>query len=162
MRREVPTMLGPIATLGWLAAGAVLCESGSESASRLAEEVRTRGWIVYSARSQAGDWDLFLCRPDGSARRNLTRTPEFHEAAPQFSRDGRKLLYRRLPRTETISGNQYGTQGELVIADADGTGPIVFGDRGAYPWASWSPGGRQIACLSIKGITFVDLANRRV
>jgi Tol biopolymer transport system component len=154
-------MLGPIATLGWLAAGAVLVESGDESVSRLAEEVRTRGSIVYSARSQAGDWDLFLCRPDGSAVRNITRTPEFHEAAPQFSRDGRKLLYRRLPRSETITGNQYGTQGELVIADADGTGPTVFGDRGAYPWASWSPDGRRIACLSIKGITFVDVASHR-
>ena len=24
------------------------------------------GWIVFCARSDKGDWDLFLCRPDGS------------------------------------------------------------------------------------------------
>src|SRR5262249_43593670 len=162
MRREVPTMLGPIATLGWLAAGAVLCESGSESASRLAEEVRTRGWIVYSARSELGDWDLFLCRPDGSAVRNLTSTPEFHEAAPQFSRDGQKLLYRRLSREESIDGNKYGAQGALVIARNDGTTPIVLGASGEYPWASWSPDGTQVACLSIKGVSIVDVASRRV
>ena len=155
-------MLGPIASVVLLAAGTVLFDHGGESLSRLAEEVRTRGWIVYSARSQAGDWDLFACRPDGSSVRNITRTPESNEAAPQFSRDGRRLLYRRLPRAETISGNQYGTQGELVIAHADGTDPSVFGDRGAYPWASWSPDGRQVACLSIKGITFVDVESHRV
>src|SRR5438477_1853529 len=119
-------MLGPIATLVCLAAGTVPFDGGGEPVARLAEEVRTQGWIVYSARSQAGDWDLFVCRPDGSAERNITRTPEFNEAAPQFSREARKLLYRRLPRREAISGNQYGTQGELVLAQADGTNPTVF------------------------------------
>jgi hypothetical protein len=67
-----------------------------QAVKRLAEEVRTKGWIVFCARSEKGDWDLFLCRPDGSALRNITHTPEYNEAAPQFSRDGRQLLYRRL------------------------------------------------------------------
>src|SRR5437868_5936394 len=102
-------MLGPIANLALIAAGTILLGDGGEAVSRLAEEVRTKGWIIYCARSDAGDWDLFVCRPDGSAVRNITRTRGFNEAAPQFSRDGRKLLYRRLPRQETISGNAYGT-----------------------------------------------------
>src|SRR5205823_2871837 len=138
-----------------IVAGTILLDQGGESVARLAEEVRTKGWVIYSARSEAGDWDLFVCRPDGSAVRNITRTPEFNEAAPQFARDGRKLLYRRLPRRETISGNQYGTQGELVLAQSDGTSPTVFGPSGAYPWASWSPDGKQVACLAIRGITLV-------
>jgi hypothetical protein len=29
------------------------------------------GWIVYSAKTGGGDWDLFLMRPDGSNRRNI-------------------------------------------------------------------------------------------
>src|SRR5262245_54769185 len=86
---------------------------------RLADEVRTRGWIVFPARSAQGDWDLFLMRPDGSQRRALTRTPEWNEAAPQFSRDGTRLLYRRLKRDEAISGNRYGEQGALVVANGD-------------------------------------------
>jgi len=52
-----------------------------------------------------------------------------------------------LPRTEAINGNSYGEQGELVIANSDGTGPRVFGKPGEYPWASWSPDGKEIACL---------------
>ncbi len=86
--------------------------------ARLAEEVRRFGWLVFSAPSERGDWDLFACRPDGSDRRNLTRTPESNEVGAQFSRDGRRLLFRRLPVAETIDGNHYGTQGELVLAAA--------------------------------------------
>src|SRR6516162_372867 len=104
--------LTTVALLGWVDAQ----ERSSEpkgaregSVERLADEVRGKGWIVFSARSERGDWDLFACRPDGSQRRNITNTPDFNEAAAQFSRDGRRLLFRRLPREESISGNHYGT-----------------------------------------------------
>jgi Tol biopolymer transport system component len=140
-----------------------LAAAAEDEAQRcLAEEVHAKGWIVFSARSRRGDWDLFLCRPDGSQLRNLTRTPDYHEAAPQFSRDGRRLLYRCLRREEKIDGNHYGAQGELVLANSDGSGAEVFGKSGEYPWASWSPDGQQIACLSIQGISFIDLASRQV
>jgi Tol biopolymer transport system component len=129
---------------------------------RLADEVRAKGWIVFSGKSDRGDWDLFACRPDGSGRRNLTRTPNSNEAAPQFSRDGTRLLYRRLPGCEPIDGNHYGTQGELFIALSDGSGPETLGAKGQYPWASWSPDGKQLACLTRKGIVFVDVATRQV
>ena len=129
--------------------------AASAAAQQLAAEVRDKGWICYAARSSTGDWDLFVCRPDGSAVRNLTATPEFNEFAPQFSRDGRKLLYRRLPRGENIDGNRYGAQGDLVIANSDGSAPHLLHGQ-ALTWASWSPNGRQIACLTIKGIFFFD------
>jgi Tol biopolymer transport system component len=128
----------------------------------LADEVRGLGWIVFSARSDRGDWDLFACRPDGSGRRNITRTPDANEAAPQFSRDGRRLLYRRLQLRESIDGNRYGVQGELVCASSDGSNPAPLGQTGEFPWASWSADGKQIACLSMEGIMIVDLATRRV
>ena len=71
-------MLGPVAGLALIAACAFPLDDGTsqggddqgtrdESASRLAEEVRTKGWIIFSARSPGGDWDLFVSRPDGSA-----------------------------------------------------------------------------------------------
>ena len=133
----------------------------TEAIQRLAAEVRDKGWIVFAARAEKGDWDLFLSRPDGSQRRNLTATPEYNEFSPQFSRDGRRLLYRRVPRSEKLDNNHHGTQGELVLANSDGSEPQVFGGSGQYPWASLSPDGKQIACLAIKGISFVDLASRQ-
>lgn len=132
------------------------------SATLLAQEVHNKGWIVFCGRSDKGDWDLFLCRPDGSGLHNITKTSEYNEAAPQFSRDGHRLLYRRLPRDEQIDGNHYGAQGALVIANSNGTDAEVFGENGEYPWASWSPDGRQIACLSIEGVSFVDIASRQI
>jgi len=55
-----------------------------ESVERLAAEVRNRGWICFSARSEKGDWDLFVCRPHGSGRRKMTDTREFNEAGARF------------------------------------------------------------------------------
>ena len=162
------TMLAGFVTLlhpdgGQDQAGVSLGEARRDApAARLAEEVRRYGWLVFSARSERGDWDLFVCRPDGSDRRNLTRTPESNEAAAQFSRDGRRLLFRRLPVGEPIDGNHYGAQGELVLAGSDGSTPTVLGQGGEYPWASWSPDGKQVACLSVKGISIVDVATWQV
>ncbi len=162
------TMLAGFVTLlhpdgGQDQAGVSLGEARRDApAARLAEEVRRYGWLVFSARSERGDWDLFVCRPDGSDRRNLTRTPESNEAAAQFSRDGRRFLFRRLPVGEPIDGNHYGAQGELMLAGSDGWTPTVLGQGGEYPWASWSPDGKQVACLSVKGISIVDVATRQV
>src|SRR4051794_11750536 len=155
--RTLPTL----ALLLALAAPAGAAEPSSDVA-RLAEEVRSRGWIVYPARSEQRDWDLYIMRPDGSQRRRLTRTPEWNEAWPQFSRDGSRLLFRRLKREEGISGNRYGEQGVPVLANADGTAARVLGEEGTLPWATWSPDGREFATLSIKGVSLVDVETGRV
>jgi Tol biopolymer transport system component len=134
----------------------------SPEIGKLAAEVRVRGWIVFPAKSDAGDWDLFLMRPDGSARRNLTHTPDANESYPLFSRDGSKLLFRRLKRSEAIDGNRYGEQGVPVVANANGTGARELGGQGDLPWASWSPDGKEFACLSLKGVTFADSTTGKV
>jgi len=143
--------------MGWLVAITVLV--GSEAKDDLAREVREKGWVLYSAQTEHGDWDLFLMRPDGSDRRNLTRTPETSELAARLSPDGKKILYYRMPKGEILDNNKYGLY-ELVIAGADGSNPVSFGSD--FPWASWSPDGRQISCLTKAGIQIVDLATRTV
>jgi Tol biopolymer transport system component len=125
----------------------------------LAREVRSKGWIVYSAKTERGDWDLFLMRPDGSARRNITQSSEWSEAAARFSPDGRRLLYYRMPQSETLDNNKYGLY-DLILSNADGTGPVSYGS--SYPWASWGPGSDQIACLTKEGILFVELSTKKV
>jgi len=130
--------------------------------AKLAKELHGKGWVCYGARSDKGDWDLFLMRPDGTAVRNITNTPNYTEAAPRFSPDGKKLLYRRMKRDAAISHDQWGFQGELIMADADGKNPVVQGKDGELPWASWSPDGTQLSCLTKKGIEIVDLATKKV
>src|SRR6266699_1130227 len=155
------TMRPVLALFFWLTTLAGAADPSPEVA-RLAAEVRGKGWIVFPARSAQGDWDLFLMRPDGSHRRALTRTPEWNEAAPQFSRDGTRLLYRRLKRDEAISGNRYGEQGALVAANSDGTDARALGAEGELSWASWSPNGCEFATLSLKGVSFVDAETGKV
>ncbi|HZW30942.1 MAG TPA: hypothetical protein VFF52_09565 [Isosphaeraceae bacterium] len=152
-------MLGPIATLGLLAAATVLSDDGRELTSRLTEEVRAQGWIIYSARSEAGDWDLFRMRPDGSDRKALTQTRDHHEAGVRFSPDGKRILYYRIPRGQPVDNNTYGTY-ELVIADADGSHATIYGRE--FPWASWGPEGTRLACLRKEGIAIIDVESRRV
>ena len=132
-------------TFGILLLAVPESEGAADSAEDLAQEVATKGWIVYSAKTEKGDWDLFLMRPDGSHRRNLTRTPETSEAAARFSPDGKRLLYYRMPKSEVLDNNRYGLY-ELVISNADGSSPVSFGND--FSWASWSPDGKKIAFIS--------------
>jgi hypothetical protein len=128
-------------------------------AAALAAELHDRGWLVFSARTDHGDWDLFVMRPDGSDRRAITDTREFNEAGARFSPDGIRLLYYRMPKAEPVDNNSYGTF-DLVLANADGGEAAVYGN--AFPWASWSPDGKQLACLAPKGIQIIEVATRQV
>ena len=139
--------------------------------AELAKEVSKKGWIVYAARALKEDpapeaiqedWDLFIMRPDGSGIYNITNTPMFNEGLPRFSPDARRILYRRIPISESFDNNLHGMQGELVFADSDGGNAEVFGEQGEYMWASWGPEGKRIACMSVKGIYFVELATKKV
>ncbi len=125
----------------------------------LAVELHSRGWIVFSAQTPHSDWDLFLMRPDGSERRALTDTREFNEAGARFSPDGKRLLYYRMASSDAVDNNTYGTF-DLVLADSNGGNAVVYGRD--FPWASWSPDGRQLACLKPKGIQIIDVASRQV
>ena len=131
-------------------------EAGDDVAT-LTRELRDTGWIAFSAPGGQGDWDLFKIRPDGSGRTAITDTREFHEAGVRFSPDGSRILYYRIPRSDAVDNNTYGTY-DLVIAAADGGHPSVYG-RG-FSWASWGPDGTQLACLDQRGIHIVDVASR--
>jgi len=134
----------------------------SVETARLAAEVRTLGWVAYSARSPKGDWEIYAMRPDGSEVRNLTNSPDTEDFYPLFSRDGRQLLYRAMPRGKTVSGTDHGQQGRPMLAHANGADAQPLGGEGELPWASWSPDGRQLLTLQPKGFAIVDLAARQV
>ncbi|MDQ1256155.1 MAG: hypothetical protein QG656_751 [Candidatus Hydrogenedentes bacterium] len=132
------------------------------AAAQLAAEVKDKGWIVYGARGDNGTWDLFLSRPDGSQAHNFTNTADCEEAAPRFSHDGTKMLYRRFVKGTVIEHDKWGFQGQLIMANSDGSEPRAMGEEGEFPWASWSPDGKRVACLTKKGIQEMDLATKAV
>ena len=114
--------------------------SEAGTVQKLQDEIGGKGWIAYCSRGDNGTWDLFLCRPDGSEKRNFTNTPEYEEAAPRFSPDGKRILYRRLEKGATINHDQWGFQGQLIIAQSDGSKTKAFGGEGDFPWSDWSRG----------------------
>lgn len=128
----------------------------------LAQELHGKGWVVYGALCPRGDMDLWACRPDGTDVFRVTNTPEYHEGAPRFSPDGKRLLYRRIRKGTPVHHNRWGYQGEVVISRSDGAEPKAIGDEGEHPWACWSPDGKQISCLTLKGIVVIDLATNKV
>ncbi|MGA2498916.1 MAG: hypothetical protein ABSH20_14330 [Tepidisphaeraceae bacterium] len=167
MPRKTPTLRASVLpclrafVLILLAATSAL--AGDPAVDKLREEVATKGWILFSAKTTNGDYDLFLSRPDGSAKRSVTQTPEWSEYGGRFSPDSKRILYRRLKKGAEINHDLWGARGELVVADADGSNPVVFGDMGEYPWASWSPDGTQFACLYRReGIQIIDIASKKV
>lgn len=145
-----------------ISTGAWAAGPRSEDVAALAREVRDQGWIVYGARSANGTWDLFMSRPDGTGRHNMTNTPGYEEIAPRFTADGTRLLYRRMLRGTSIDRGKWGFQGELMVADPDATRAHALGKPRQFPWASWSPDGKQIACLTTLSIDIVDVIKREV
>jgi hypothetical protein len=114
---------------------------------KLYNELANKGWIVYSAKTEKGDYDLFISRPNGAGVRNLTRTPDYSELGARFLPDGKGMLYRRVGTMNPKVDYREVVAGVLVIANADGSNPQTLGGEGEYPWATLSPDGKQMACL---------------
>ncbi len=133
-----------------------------DRSAALSREIAGKGWVIYGAYGVGGTWDLFASRPDGSQKRNLTQSPDFEEAGPRVSPDGAKMLYRRMAKGSIIDHDKWGFQGELLLSNLDASNPVALGKDGELPWASWSPDGTQLACLTKEGINIVDLASKQV
>jgi len=153
-----------IALLSWLPSLSLAGDAPDHETQKLAKEVSTLGYLVFTGMSKPGDYDLFTCRPDGSNLKNITTTPEYNENNARFSADGKKILYRRIPKSEHINHTLHGQFGQLVISDSDGSNVVVHGQPAEYPWASWSPDGKQIACLYKKEgkIRIFDLETKKL
>lgn len=114
---------------------------------KLYNELATKGWIVYSAKTEKGDYDLFISRPNGTSVRNITRTPEYSELDAQFFPDGKRILYRRVAKFNPNIDYREHLYGALVVSNVDGSHPRILGGEGDYPWPAIGPDGKQIACL---------------
>jgi len=127
-------------------------------------ELSDKGWIVFAAKTDKGDYDLFISRPNGAGVRNITNTPSRNELGARFFPDGKKIIYRRVDSWNSKQDYRDLTTGALVIANADGSNPIAVGEEGEFPCASLSPDAKQIACLYKKEgkIRIFDLETRRL
>ncbi len=85
------------------------------------------------------DGDIWVVNPDGTGLRQLTTGPAF-EHGPAWSRDGTRIAF--------WSQETQGGPSSLIVADADGSDPIVIAtdDAGRTPlqFLDWSPDGGHV------------------
>jgi Tol biopolymer transport system component len=117
------------------------------------------GNIVYTSLA-SGDLDLWTMRPDGSQKRQLTKSAGY-DGGPVFSRDGRKLVWRaNYPKTpqdmdryqSLLKDNLTAPMKmEIVIADADGSNAKPITSFGCASFApTFTPDGKKILFASNK------------
>jgi Tol biopolymer transport system component len=99
-------------------------------------------WLAYLAGGEEGADQLWLARPDGTGRRQVTTLASRH-GAPTLAPDGSALAYVAYlgPGPDAVT--------ELRTVRADGTGertlPTTAGATTRHRNPAWSPDGRRIA-----------------
>jgi Tol biopolymer transport system component len=101
--------------------------------------------IVYES-NQSGDYRIWVMNADGSGQRRLTNDPGFMDLLPNWSPDGRHIVFSRC--TEQPGG----TGCDLEVMTAAGTGVRRLAD-GHWTWVHgvYSPDGRQIVVAADRG-----------
>jgi Tol biopolymer transport system component len=94
--------------------------------------------------------DIFVMNADGTGVENITRTERISESAPDWSPDGRRLVYVRCAECTTS---------DLYVMNADGTEVRRLTQDPALDGApTWSPDGSMIAYQTDATGTYTDEA----
>jgi TolB protein len=96
-------------------------------------------WIVYVTALEDEMEDIYIMRPDGPGKTNLTRTPNINESHPHWAPDSRTIIFNA---TSDVSddGNE-----EIYEMNIDGSGIIRKTDLDGWDtFASISPDGNRI------------------
>lgn len=88
--------------------------------------------VVFAARTRGANFDIYVCRTDGTGLHRLTRS-SFPDEHPSWSPDGSRIVFSRATSTQ---------RSELWLMSADGTGQRRLGLGGS---PDWSPDGKRIA-----------------
>jgi Tol biopolymer transport system component len=117
------------------------------------------GRIVYTSM-ESGDLDLWTMNPDGSGKKQLTKT-EGYDGGPVFSRDGKKLAWRANHPATPEAEKQYHDllaenltspmKMELFVAGSDGKDASAITKFGCASFApTFTPDGKKILFASNK------------
>ena len=127
--------------------GAVFSPDGTQLA---AMRVRFRPGGPGRQRRLLPDSDLFVLRPDGTERKQLTDEPNALKVSPSWDPSGERLLYVRYPAKLSLA-TLFGSGTSVVEVNADGTcrQRLIFDPDAAYFAAAWQPGpGREAGRIS--------------
>jgi Tol biopolymer transport system component len=88
--------------------------------------------IAFAARTSGSNFDIYVCRTDGSGLHRLTRS-RLADEHPSWSPDGKRIVFSRAASA---------LRSELWLMNANGTAQHRIGLGGS---PDWSPDGKRIA-----------------
>jgi uncharacterized protein (TIGR03437 family) len=113
-------------------------DAGGAGAARLPgspQYVNDLAWSPDGRLAYVGANEIYVMNADGSGRTNLSRSNnQFHDAWPQWSPDGTKLLFNRSRSGAAVAH----------LMNADGGGVTQLLNQAAASHAAWSPDGTKI------------------
>jgi eukaryotic-like serine/threonine-protein kinase len=131
---------------GGIVAGRAVTIAQTSGMIRTLDVARDGRWLVY--KTSLPQEDLFLVRPDGTGRRQLTHD-EFKDRQPRWSPDGKRIAFY------SDRGGPY----EIWTIDVDGSrlerATVTPGRPAVHP--IWSPEGQRIACDLGANEAIIDL-----
>ena len=104
-------------------------QAGTEIFPSLAPDGKS---FVFAAKTERGDYDLFLQRIGDKRARSITQDSTAHDTQPAFSPDGERVAFR----------SERGAGGGIYVMSAGGENVRRIADFGFHP--SWSPDGKEI------------------
>ena len=150
---SVPRLVPVLLLLGLLLAIAVaLAIAGSQRRLPPPFGLAAPGVVAFVA-----DGDIWTADPDGSNRLQVTTDPRI-DGFPAFSRDGTRIAFKRLPADN--SRLDWEEWGDIVVAGADGSDPIVLDANVHSPSPmTWSGDGRFLVySRTVDGVDQVFIA----
>ncbi|MFT5522354.1 MAG: Tol biopolymer transport system component [Pirellulaceae bacterium] len=120
--------------------------------------------VVFESYDE-DNWELFVMNADGSNRKKITNTKNFHELYPQVSPDGSRICFLGDTYQDGIANRS------VYLMNADGTERTKIADSARQP--CWSPDGSKIAFVKqefskfniadyvSKGMYFYDVKSKQ-
>jgi Tol biopolymer transport system component len=155
MRKSIFALLAALLLAAWGTAAASAADKAKQRKQLLDEFKATGHWLVWSSDGQAGNFEIYISRPDGSDRRNLTNTADWNENLPRVRPNTNQIAFSIAQwaapdpaadkKGKKKKRKRFYSRGNLAFMDIDGKNRNVIDTVDLADDKSWNPDGTRLA-----------------